>query len=229
MTRRYRFYDNTTDNANISSVLDVSSRRVLRNTYFLLSICLAFSAITAAATIALQLPYPGFLITIVGYFGLLFLVTKNRNSRLGILFVLALTGFMGYTLGPIVGYYLRLPNGAQTVMMALGGTALIFLVMSGIALFSRRDFSFLSGFLTTGILVAFFAGLIALFFDIPALSLAVSSVFVLLMSGLILHETNNIVRNGETNYIMATVTLFVAIFNLFTSLLHLLGFASRSD
>lgn len=103
MTRRYRFYDNTTENANISSVLDVSSRRVLRNTYFLLSICLAFSAITTAATIALQLPYPGFLITIVGYFGLLFLVTKNRNSGLGILFVLALTGFMGYTLGPIVG------------------------------------------------------------------------------------------------------------------------------
>lgn len=136
---------------------------------------------------------------------------------------------MGYTLGPIVGYYLRLPNGAQTVMMALGGTALIFLTMSGIALFSKRDFSFLSGFLTTGILVAFFAGLIALFFDIPALSLAVSSVFVLLMSGLILYETNNIVRNGETNYIMATVTLFVAIFNLFTSLLQLLGFASRSD
>ena len=114
-------------------------------------------------------------------------------------------------------------------MMALGGTALIFLVMSGIALFSKRDFSFLSGMLTTGILVAFVAGLIAVFFDIPALSLAVSSVFVLLMSGLILHETNNIVRNGETNYIMATVTLFVAIFNLFTSLLHLLGFASRSD
>lgn len=229
MTRRYRFYDNTTDNANISTVLDSSSRRVLRNTYFLLSLCLAFSAITAAATIALQLPYPGFLITIVGYFGLLFLVTKNRNSGLGILFVLALTGFMGYTLDPIVGYYLRLPNGAQTVTMAMGGTALIFLTMSGIALFSKRDFSFLSGLLTTGILVAFFAGLIALFFDIPALSLAVSSVFVLLMSGLILHETNNIVRHGETNYIMATVTLFVAIFNLFTSLLQLLGFASRSD
>ena len=229
MTRRYHFVDSATDKAHINTVLDNPSRTVLRNTYFLLSMCLAFSAITAAATIALQLPYPGFLITIVGYFGLLFLVTKNRNYKFGILLVLACTGFMGYTLGPIVGYYLRLPNGAQTVMMALGGTALIFMVMSGIALFSRRDFSFLSGFLTTGILVAFFAGLIAVFFDIPALSLAVSSVFVLLMSGLILHETNNIVRNGETNYIMATVTLFVAIFNLFTSLLQLLGFASRSD
>lgn len=228
MTRRYHFQDNATDNT-ISTVLDNSSRTVLRNTYFLLSLCLAFSAVTAAATIALQLPYPGFLITIAGYFGLLFLVTRNRNNGWGILFVLALTGFMGYTLGPIVGYYLKLPNGAQTVMMALGGTALIFLIMSGIALFSRRDFSFLSGMLTTGILVAFIAGLIAFFFDITALSLAVSSVFVLLMSGLILHETNSIVRNGETNYIMATVTLFVAIFNLFTSLLHLLGFASRSD
>ena len=229
MTRRYHFQDNATDNISISTALDRSSRAVLRNTYFLLSLCLAFSAITAAATIALQLPYPGFLITIVGYFGLLFLVTRNRNNRLGILFVLALTGFMGYTLGPIIGHYLKLPNGTQTVMMAMGGTALIFMVMSGIVLFSKRDFSFLSGILTTGILVAFVAGLAALFFDIPALSLAVSSVFVLLMSGLILHETNNIVRNGETNYIMATVTLFVAIFNLFTSLLHLLGFASRSD
>ena len=102
MNRRYHFYDNAKDNASISTVLDNSSRRVLRNTYFLLSICLAFSAITAAATIALQLPYPGFLITIVGYFGLLFLVTRNRNNGFGILFVLGLTGFMGYTLGPIV-------------------------------------------------------------------------------------------------------------------------------
>ena len=146
MTRRYRFYDNTTENANISSVLDVSSRRVLRNTYFLLSICLAFSAITTAATIALQLPYPGFLITIVGYFGLLFLVTKNRNSGLGILFVLALTGFMGYTLGPIVGYYLRLPNGAQTVMMALGGTALISLSCQGSHFFPDVTFRFCPDF-----------------------------------------------------------------------------------
>ena len=229
MNKRYRFEPATLDTGHVGKSLDYPARRVLRNTYFLLSLCLGFSALTAAAAIALQLPHPGFLITLIGYFGLLFLVTRNRNNGLGILFVLALTGFMGYTLGPIVGHYLRLPHGSETVLMALGGTSLIFVTMSGIALFSHRDFSFLSGFLTTGILVAFFASVVAFLFEIPALSLAVSAVFVLLMSGLILHETHKIVRSGETNYIMATVTLFVAFFNLFSSLLHLLGFAGNSD
>ncbi len=229
MNKRYRFDSATLDTGHVGKSLDYPARRVLRNTYFLLSLCLGFSALAAAAAIVLQLPHPGFLITLIGYFGLLFLVTRNRNNGLGILFVLVLTGFMGYTLGPIVGHYLRLPHGSETVLMALGGTSLIFIVMSGIALFSRRDFSFLSGFLTTGILVAFFASVIAFLFEIPALSLAVSAVFVFLMSGLILHETHKIVRSGETNYIMATVTLFVAFFNLFSSLLHLLGFAGKSD
>ncbi|EEO28359.1 Bax inhibitor-1/YccA family protein [Oxalobacter paraformigenes] len=229
MNKRYRFDSAALATGHVGKILDYPARRVLRNTYFLLSLCLGFSALTAAAAIALQLPHPGFLITLIGYFGLLFLVSRNRNNGLGIVFVLVLTGFMGYTLGPIVGHYLRLPHGGETVLMALGGTSLIFIVMSGIALFSRRDFSFLAGFLTTGILVAFFAAVIAFFFEIPALSLAVSAVFVLLMSGLILYETNRIVRNGETNYVMATVTLFVAFFNLFSSLLHLLGFAGNSD
>ncbi len=229
MNRRYRFDSVILDNGKTDGICGSSAKRILRNTYFLLSLCLGFSAIVTAVTIAWQLPHPGFLMTLVGYFGLLFLVTRNRHNGLGILFVLALTGFMGYTLGPIVGYYLRLPHGNETVLMALGGTSLVFIVMSGIALFSRRNFSFLSGFLTTGILVAFFASIIAVFFEISALSLAVSAVFVFLMSGLILHETNRIIHNGETNYIMVTVTLFVALFNLFTSLLHLLGFASRSD
>jgi len=143
--------------------------------------------------------------------------------------VFALTGFMGYTLGPIVGHYLGLPNGGQTVMMAMAGTAVIFLSLSGYALTTRKDFSFMGGFLLVGIVLAFLAGLAAIFFAIPALSLTVSAVFVLLMSGLILYETSNIIHGGETNYVMATVTLFVAIFNLFTSLLQLLGFTSSSD
>jgi modulator of FtsH protease len=175
---------------------------------------------------SLNLPHPGLIITLVGYFGLLFLTTKFRDSGLGLLFVFALTGFMGFTLGPILNAYLALPNGTQVVMMAMGGTAAIFLGLSSYAMTTRKDFSFMGGFLMVGILVAFLAGLGAIFFEMPALSLAVSAMFVLLMSGLILYETSNIIHGGETNYIMATVTLFVSIFNLFTSLLHLLGFAS---
>jgi len=172
------------------------------------------------------LPSPGFIITLVGYFGLLYLTTKFRNSSAGIGFVFALTGFMGYTLGPILNTYLSLPNGAQTVMMAMGGTAAIFLGLSAYVMTTRKDFSYMGGFLAVGILVGFLASIGAFFFDLPSLSLAVSAMFVLLMSGLILYETSNIIHGGETNYIMATVTLFVAIFNLFTSLLQLLGFAN---
>jgi modulator of FtsH protease len=166
---------------------------------------------------------------LVGYFGLLFATTRFRNSSLGLVFVFALTGFMGYTLGPILNAYLALANGGQLVMTAMGATGAIFLGLSGYALVSRRDFSFMGSFLMVGILVGFLAAIGAVLFSIPALSLAVSAVFVLLMSGLILYETSNIVQGGETNYIMATVTLFVAIFNLFTSLLHLLGFMGGQE
>ena len=137
---------------------------------------------------------------------------------------------MGLTLGPILETYLTmLPNGGQVVMMAMGGTGAVFLGLSGYALTSRRDFSFMGGFLTAGILVAFLAGLGAIFFQLPALSLGVSAMFVLLMSGLILYETSNLVHGYETNYIMATVSLYVAIYNLFLSLLQLLGFAGSDD
>ena len=206
-----------------------AANKVIRNTYLLLSMTLAFSAVAAAASLALKLPHPGLILTLAGYFGLLFLTTRFRDSALGLAFVFALTGFMGYTLGPILNAYLALPNGAQVVMTAMGGTAAIFLGLSGYALASRKDFSFMGGFLTVGILVAFLAGLGAVFFDLHGLSLAVSAMFVLLMSGLILYETSNIIHGGETNYLMATVTLYVSIFNLFTSLLQLLGFASRDD
>ena len=197
--------------------------RVLRNTSVLLALTLAFSALTAGAAMALRLPHPGVIITLVGYFGLLFLVHKLANRASGILAVFALTGFMGYTLGPILSAYLALPNGPAIVMQAFGGTAAIFLGLSAYATISKRDFSFMGGFLFVGILVAFLAGLGAIFFQMPGLSLAVSAMFVLLMSGLILYETSQIVRGGETNYILATVSLYVTIFNLFTSLLQLLG------
>jgi modulator of FtsH protease len=210
-----------------ASVLETN--KVIRNTYMLLSLTLAFSALTAGASMALNLPHPGLIITLIGYFGLLFLTAKFKNSSLGLGFVFSLTGFMGYTLGPILSSYLSLPNGGQVVMTAMGATAAVFLGLSGYAVTSRKDFSFMGGFLMVGILVAFLAGLGAIFFELPALSLAVSALFVLLMAGLILYETSNIIHGGETNYIMATVTLFVAIFNLFTSLLHLLGFANNSE
>ena len=207
----------------------LATNRVIRNTYTLLSMTLLFAAAAAGLSMALKLPHPGILITLVGYFGLLFAITKFRDSGLGVGLVFALTGFMGYTLSPIISHYLSLPNGGQTVMMAMGGTAAIFLGLSGYALTTRKDFSFMGGFLMVGILLAFLAGLAAIFFEIPALSLTVSATFVLLMSGLILYETSNIIHGGETNYVMATVSLFVSIFNLFTSLLHLLGVANSSD
>ena len=207
----------------------LATNKVIRNTYLLLSMTLLFSALTAGTSMALNLPHPGLLLTLAGYFGLLFATAKFRNSSLGLAFVFALTGFMGYTLGPILNAYLALPNGGQIVMTAMGATGAIFLGLSGYALTTRKDFSFMGGFLMVGILVAFMAGLGAVFFEIPGLSLAVSSMFVLLMAGLILYETSNIIHGGETNYIMATVTLFVAIFNLFTSLLHLLGFMNGEE
>jgi modulator of FtsH protease len=201
----------------------VETNRVLRNTYALLALTLLFSSVTAGITMVLNLPHPGLVLTLVGYFGLLFLTNRFRNSGTGLAMVFALTGFMGYTLGPLLNAYLSLPNGPQLVMTALGGTGVVFLGLSGYALVSRKDFSFMGGFLMAGILVAFLAGLGAVFFEMPGLALAVSAMFVLLMAGLILYETSNIIHGGETNYIMATVTLYVAIYNLFTSLLHLLG------
>ena len=214
---------------NQSQTSTFASNKIVSNTYTLLSMTLLFSALTAGISMSLNLPHPGLLLTLVGYFGLLFATTKFRDSSLGLAFVFALTGFMGYTLGPILNSYLAMANGSQIVMTAMAGTGVIFLGLSGYALTSRKDFSFMGGFLMTGILVAFLAGLGAVLFEMPVLSLAVSAMFVLLMSGLILYETSNIIHGGETNYIMATVTLFVSIFNLFTSLLHLLGFMSSDN
>lgn len=207
--------------ASEQSVL--ATNKVLRNTYTLLSMTLLFSALCAGIAVMTNMPPLGMIVTLVGYFGLLFLTTRFRNSGLGLLFVFALTGFMGLTLGPILSMYLSIPNGDQIIMTAMGGTGVIFLGLSGYALTTRKDFSFIGGFLMVGILVAFLAGIASLFLSMPGLSLAVSAMFVLLMSGLILYQTSQIIHGGETNYIMATVTLYVSIYNLFVSLLQLLG------
>lgn len=202
----------------------LSTNKILRNTYMLLSLTLLFSAGTAGAAMALNLPHPGMIITMVGYFGLLFLTNKFCNSGLGIIFVFALTGFMGLTLGPILNMYLNaFSNGHELIMTALGGTGVIFIGLSGYALTTRKDFSFMASFLMVGVLVAFLAGIGAMVFSIPALSLAVSGMFILLMSGMILFQTSAIIHGGETNYILATVSLYVSIFNLFMSLLQLLA------
>lgn len=204
----------------------IASHRVLRNTYALLSLTLLFSAGTAALGVALRLPAPGMLVTLAGYFGLLFLVNKVQNSGWAIPAVFALTGFMGYTLGPVLSMHLALPGGAQSIALALGATGATFLALSGWVLVTKRDFSFMGGFLFAGMVVALLAGLGAMFFELPALGLAVSAMVALLSAGLILFETSRIVNGGETNYVMATVSLFVSLFNLFTSLLSLFGWSS---
>jgi modulator of FtsH protease len=212
-----------------SAATTAAGNKVIRNTYLLLAMTLGFSALAATLSMALNLPHPGLIVTLAGYFGLLFLTAKFRDQAAGIGFVFALTGFMGYTLGPILSAYMALPNGPQIVLTAFTSTAALFAGLSGYALVTRRNMSFMGSFLTVGILVGFAAGLAAIFLEMPGLSLAVSAMFVLLMSGLILYETSNIIHGGETNYVMATVTLYVSIFNLFTSLLHLLGFMNSDE
>ncbi len=208
----------------------VEINRVLRNTYLLLAMTLLFSAVMAGVAMAMNVAPLGIVITLVGWFGLLFLTTKFRNSPLGLVLVFAFTGFMGFTVGPIVNIYMSaLANGGQVVMTALGGTGIIFVGLSAYVLTTKKDFSFIGGMLMVGILVAFIAGLAAVIFSMPALSLAVSAMFVLLMSGLILFQTSQIVNGGETNYIMATITLYITIYNLFMSLLHIFGLFGGDD
>ena len=213
----------STPSASTGWGASIARHRVLRNTYALLSMTLLFSAAIAGLAVALQAPPAGLVITLVGYFGLLFLVHKLQHSGWAIPAVFALTGFMGYTLGPVLAKHLALPGGAQTIALALGATGATFLALSAWVLASRRDFSFMGGFLFAGMVIALLAGLGAVFLQLPALSLAVSAMVALLSAGMILFETSRIVNGGETNYVLATVGLFVSLFNLFTSLLSLFG------
>ena len=209
----------------------VETNRVLRNTYALLSMTLLWSAFCAGVTMLLELPYFGVGITLIGYFGLLFLVTRYRNSAVGLIWLFALTGFMGATLGPILNLYIgHFANGTELVLTALGGTGFTFLSLSAYALITRKDFGFMGGMLSAGILVAFLVSIVAIFMpQVSGLTLAVSSMFVLLMSGMILWQTSEIIHGGETNYIMATLSLYITIYNLFTSLLQILGVLGRDD
>ena len=210
-----------------TGVSEVEVSKLFRNTYSLLAMTLAFSALVAFTSMSLNLPHPGLIITLVGFYGLLFLTAKLRNSGWGLISTFAFTGFLGYTLGPILNAYLSLPNGGQLVTMALGMTALVFFGLSAYAILSRKDFSFLSGFIMAGFIVLLCAVVASFFIQISGLQLAISAGFVLFSSAVILYQTSAIIHGGEDNYIMATITLFVSIYNLFLSLLQLLGIFSN--
>lgn len=208
----------------------LTTNKVLRNTYMLLGMTLGFSAVVAYITASMGLPHPGFLVTIVGFYGLLFLVHKTANSATGLLSVFALTGFMGYTLGPILGMVSAIgPQGNEIIMTALGGTALIFFSLSAYVLTTKKDMSFLGGMMMA-LFVVLIVGVIAnLFMQMPALGLAISALFILFSAGAILMQTSAIVSGGERNYVLATVTLYVSIYNLFLSLINILMAFGGSD
>ena len=208
----------------------LATNKVLRNTYILLSLTFMFSALMAYVSTVSGVRYFNPLIMIVGMYGLMFLTHALRNSPWGLVAVFAFTGFMGYTLGPVLNIVLhQLHNGSQIVATALGGTGIIFFGLSGYVLTTRKDFSYLAGFLFAAVMIAFLAMIAGIFFNMPMLQLFVSAAFMLISSGLILLQTSEIIHGGETNYISATVSLFVSIYNLFISLLNILSAFSNRD
>lgn len=202
----------------------LQTNKVLRNTYMLLSMTLAFSAVMAGISMMLNVPYGASLAcSIISLLIIWFVIPRTANSEKGIIAVFAFTGLLGFGLGPILNAYLNLANGSAIIMQALGGTAVVFLSLSAYALTTKKDFSFLGGFLMVGVIVVLIAMIANMFFQVPMVSLAVSAGIVFLMSGFILYDTSRIINGGETNYIMATTSLYLSIYNIFTSLLHLLG------
>lgn len=210
-----------------STALDPAVAKVLRSTYLLLAATMGFSAIMAGVSMAINAPFFG-LWTLLPYVLCLWMTEKNKNNASGILWVFALTGWLGFTLGPILNMYLA-ARGAEPIMLALGSTALIFFAASAYVLTTRKNLSFMTGFLMTGILVAFVASIANYFLQIPLLSLTISAVFALLSSAMIMWQTSAIIHGGERNYISATVTLFVMIYNLFLSLLQIFGIMGSDD
>lgn len=201
----------------------LTSHSVLRNTYFLLSLTFLFSAFTAALSMASHIR-PGFLVTIVGMFGLSFLTQKLRYSRWGLLAIFAFTGFMGFALGPILDIVMRtFANGSQIIMTSLGATGLIFLTLSGYVLTTRKDFSYLGGFLFVATMVVFLGAIAGIFLKMPVFNIIISGAFALISSAYIMFTTSEIINGGEDSYIMATASLYVSIFNLFVSLIQILS------
>ena len=211
----------TKTNPVISNVLPEETSKVLRNTYALLAMTVLFSAVTAGIAMALNVPYLG-LWTLLPYIAFLWLTEKNKNNAMGLVWVFALTGWLGFTIGPIINYYLQ-TSGYEPVLLALGGTALIFFACSAYVLTTRKNLGFMSGFLITGLIVAFVAAIANYFMQIPGLSIALSCMFLVISSGLLMWQTSEIIHGGERNYISATVMMYVMLYNIFSSLLHLIG------
>ncbi len=202
----------------------LATNKVLKNTYTLLSMTLLFSALMAGVSMVLAVPPMISMVSSIAAIALMwFVLPRTEDSASGLWVVFAITGLLGFGLGPILSMYLSLPNGPQLVATAMGGTGIIFLGLSGYALVSRKDFSFLGGFLMIGLLVAFGAMILNIFLQIPAMQLAISSAVILIMSGFILFDTSRIISGGETNYIRATISLYLNIYNIFVSLLQILG------
>ncbi|KRP08304.1 MAG: hypothetical protein ABS29_06015 [Methylophilales bacterium BACL14 MAG-120920-bin58] len=218
------------NNINIASNTPsaLATNKVLRNTYALLGVSLfptvigALMGMSMSWGFAASSPILFMIMTLGGIFGMFFLIQKNKNSSLGVVFLLGLTFLLGLMLGPILQVAFSLSNGGQIVSLAAGGTGAIFLVLAGIAQTSKRDFSFMGKFLMIGLIMLILASLANMFFQVPAASLAISAIAVMIFSGFILYDVNRIVRGGETNYIMATLALYMNIYNLFVNLLHLL-------
>ncbi|RMU38499.1 hypothetical protein ALP32_01325 [Pseudomonas avellanae] len=207
--------------------LEVS--RVLRNTYGLLALTLAFSGVMAFVAQQMRVGYPNIFVVLIGFYGLFFLTNKLRDSVWGLVSTFALTGFMGFLLGPILNRYLGMAGGAEVVGSAFAMTALVFGGLSAYVLITRKDMSFLGGFITAGFFVLLGAVVASMFFQISGLQLAISAGFVLFSSVCILFQTSAIIQGGERNYIMATVSLYMSIYNLFISLLQIFGIMSRDD
>lgn len=207
---------------NTSEISILQSNKVLRNTYALLSMTLLWSALVAVVAMSLELPRPGLIIMLVGFYGLLYLTEKNRNNGMGLVFTFLFTGFLGYTTGPILNLYLGAGMG-DVIVTALGGTAIAFMAASVYALTTKRDLSFLNGMMLACFVVLIVGMIANIFLQMPMLYLSMSALFILFSVGAILLTTQQIVRGGETNYISATISLYVAIYNLFISLLNILG------
>ncbi|HHH38553.1 MAG TPA: Bax inhibitor-1/YccA family protein [Sedimenticola sp.] len=201
-----------------------ATNKVIKNTYLLLSATLLFSGLMALVSLFLAVPLWTYTVSVIVAMLLgIFVLPRTQDSAAGLGVIFAITGLMGFGLGAVISLYLQLPNGPQTVALALGGTGVIFLGLSGYALSSRRDFSFMGGFIFAGMMVMLVAVLANIFLQLPALQLAIAAGFILLMSGFILFQTSQMVHGGETNYISATYGLYLSIFNLFISLLQILG------
>jgi len=221
---------NTYDEAIARPASGVEVNRVIRNTYTLLSATLLFSALMAGVSMMFRMPGWVYLASSIGAMALIWLVLpRTARSTSGLWVVFAITGLLGFGLGPVIAHYLAMPKGPQIVATAFGGTGIIFLGLSAYALTTRKDFSFMGGFLVAGMLMVFVAALANIFLAMPAMSLAISAVVILIMSGFILYDTSAMVHGGETNYIVMTVSLYLNIYNIFISLLQLLGAFSGDD